>query len=218
MPMLEVRDIRKAFGELKVLNGVDISVEKGDVVAILGPSGSGKTTLLRCVSFLERADAGTLDFDGVPVDGSSKIDDILMESIEPFDFSEAVDFQTAYLSGFFADKYDVDSEQSIGRANDRIKRTTENAFASTVFGYTTVYPEHSSVVLHHGVAKYALYPVWLLTTKWNGENYTFAMNGQTGKMVGDLPMDKKAYARWFAGVGAMAAAVSFAIGYLIWLL
>ena len=64
MPMLEVRDIRKAFGELKVLNGVDISVEKGDVVAILGPSGSGKTTLLRCINFLETADSGELIFDG----------------------------------------------------------------------------------------------------------------------------------------------------------
>ena len=64
MPMLEVRDIRKAFGEVKVLNGVDISVEKGDVVAILGPSGSGKTTLLRCINFLETADSGELIFDG----------------------------------------------------------------------------------------------------------------------------------------------------------
>jgi len=64
MPMLEVRDIRKTFGDLKVLNGVDISVEKGDVVAILGPSGSGKTTLLRCINFLEIADSGELIFDG----------------------------------------------------------------------------------------------------------------------------------------------------------
>lgn len=151
--------------------------------------------------------SGDLGFERVPVDGSSKIDDILMESIEPFDFSEAVDFQTAYLSGFFADKYDVDSEQSIGRANDRIKRTTENAFASTVFGYTTVYPEHSSVVLHHGVAKYALYPVWLLTTKWNGENYTFAMNGQTGKMTGSFPVCRKRAAAWFAGICAGVTAL-----------
>lgn len=162
--------------------------------------------------------SGDLGFERVPVDGSSKIDDTLMESVEPFDFSEAVDFQTAYLSGFFADKYDVGSEDSICRANDRIKRTTENAFASTVHGYTTVFPEHSSVSLRHGVAKYALYPVWLLTTDWNGQKYTFAMNGQTGKMVGDLPMDKKAYAKWFAGIGVIAAAVSFAIGYLIHLL
>lgn len=62
--MLEVRDVRKAFGDLEVLGGVDLKVEKGDVVAILGSSGSGKTTLLRCINFLETADKGTMIFDG----------------------------------------------------------------------------------------------------------------------------------------------------------
>ena len=62
--MLEVRDVRKAFGELQVLKGIDLKVDKGDVVAILGSSGSGKTTLLRCINFLETADKGTMVFDG----------------------------------------------------------------------------------------------------------------------------------------------------------
>ncbi len=62
--MLEVRDIKKSFGSLEVLKGLEFQVEKGDVVAILGPSGSGKTTLLRCINFLETAEEGTLVFDG----------------------------------------------------------------------------------------------------------------------------------------------------------
>lgn len=62
--MLEIRNLRKAFGSLQVLKGIDLDVNKGDVVAILGSSGSGKTTMLRCLNFLERADAGTMDFDG----------------------------------------------------------------------------------------------------------------------------------------------------------
>lgn len=61
--MLQILDIKKSFGELHVLRGVDLDVEQGDVVAIIGPSGSGKTTLLRCINFLERADSGTLIFD-----------------------------------------------------------------------------------------------------------------------------------------------------------
>lgn len=62
--MLEIKNIRKTFGTLEVLKDVDLSVDKGDVVAILGPSGSGKTTLLRCINFLETADDGTMIFDG----------------------------------------------------------------------------------------------------------------------------------------------------------
>ena len=62
--MLEIRNLRKAFGPLQVLKGIDLDVNKGDVVAILGSSGSGETTMLRCLNFLERADAGTMDFDG----------------------------------------------------------------------------------------------------------------------------------------------------------
>ena len=62
--MLEIKGLKKAFGSLEVLKGVDLKVNQGDVVAILGPSGSGKTTMLRCVNFLEHADGGSLIFDG----------------------------------------------------------------------------------------------------------------------------------------------------------
>ena len=161
---------------------------------------------------------GTIGFAGVPVDGSTKMDDALMESIEPFDLTKAVDFQTAYLSGYLADKYDVDAKSSEGRANERIRRSAEEAFAATVGHYTTLVPVSSQVKLEHGVAKYALYPVWLLTTTWNGQTYTFAMNGQTGKFVGDLPVDKGAWIKWLFGIAGAVSAACFAICYLIWLL
>ncbi len=161
---------------------------------------------------------GNIGFERVPVDGSSKMPDDLMESIEPFDFTQAVDFQTAYLAGYLADKYDVDSEQSIERANERIKKSTEDSFAETVEGYTSVIPETTNLSLHKGQVKYALYPVWLLNTKWNGQQYQFAMNGQTGKMVGDLPLDKAAYRKWLIGLTALIGAAIYAFNYLMWLL
>ncbi len=162
--------------------------------------------------------AGNIGFERVPVDGSTQMPDDLMESIEPFDFSDAVDFQTAYLSGYLADRYDVTSEESINRANQRIKTSAEQAFAATVVGYTTVTPECTNVRLSNGKAKYALYPVWLLNTSWNGEKYIFAMNGQTGKFVGNLPLDKAAYWKWFGGLASICSVVAFVIMFIWWLI
>ena len=161
--------------------------------------------------------AGDIGFQHVPVDGSSKMDDTLMESIEPFDIRGAVDFRTAYLSGYLADKYDVDAAASIGRANERIKRSTEEAFAATVTGYNTVVPVSSNIKLNNSKAKYALFPVWMLNTQWKGKKFTFAINGQTGKIAGDLPMDMGAFWRWLLGVSGAVSAAVFAISYLSWL-
>lgn len=161
---------------------------------------------------------GSIGFENVPVDGSTKMADELMESIEPFNIKEAVDFQTAYLSGYLADRYDVNAKDSIVRANERIKKSTEQAFASTVRGYATVIPEQSSVSFSNGKSKYALYPVWLLNTSWEGKKYTFAMNGQTGKFVGDLPVDKAAYKKWLFGIAAGVSAACFGLSFLLWLI
>lgn len=65
---MEIRELRKSFGANTVLKGIDLTVEKGDVIAILGPSGSGKTTLLRCINFLEKSDSGTMIFDNETYD------------------------------------------------------------------------------------------------------------------------------------------------------
>jgi cystine transport system ATP-binding protein/L-cystine transport system ATP-binding protein len=91
--MLEIQNIKKSFGALQVLKGVDLNIEKGDVVAILGPSGSGKTTLLRCINFLEQADSGRMIFDG-----------------ESFDFGHMRKKQIAYLrrkTGFVFQNYNL---------------------------------------------------------------------------------------------------------------
>ena len=166
-------------------------------------------------SYFSVTRSGNIQFSRVPVDGSTKMADDLMESLEPFDFNQAVDFQTAYLSGYLADRYDVSAQDCSIRANSRIRKSTEEAFASTIRGYATVVPEGGNVQINAGVTKYALYPVWLLTTVWKGKPYLFAMNGQTGKMVGDLPMDRGAYWRWFGGLAAAFSAAAFAVCWLI---
>ncbi len=158
---------------------------------------------------------GSLAFDRVPVDGSSRMPDDLMESIEPFDASQAVDFQTAYLSGYLADRYDVNEDKSKERAKQRVKISTEVAFQDTVSGYTSVNAQQTNIQTNNGKAKYALYPVWMLTTQWRGKKYIFAMNGQTGKFTGDLPMDRGAYWLWWAIWTGILSAGAFVLIFLL---
>lgn len=161
---------------------------------------------------------GSLAFDRIPVDGSSKMPNDLMESLEPFDFKDAVPFKTAYLAGYMTDRYDVDVEHSIKDINRRVKRSAEEMFRTTVKGYHSVSPTGSSIRLKNNSVKYALYPVWLLNITWEGKKYTFAMNGQTGKFVGNLPIDKKSqkalFRKWFMALGAVSAVISALIVFL----
>ncbi len=159
--------------------------------------------------------SGKLRFEHVPADGSSQMPDDLMESIEPYNFGDTVEFNTAYLSGYLADKYDVTSEENLPRVEKRMKTSVEDEFRATVTGYDSVTTEHCRINLSGGTTTYALYPVWILTTQWNGEKFTFAMNGQTGKFVGDLPCDKGLYWKWVGILGAIGAVVGGIVGFLM---
>jgi len=150
---------------------------------------------------------GNVAFQRVPVDASKKMPDAHMDAIEPFNYAELKAFSTAYLPGFLADKYDEDAQTCSKRANDRITASTESAFAKTTKGYSTLNREYSYINLQKGDVRYALMPVWMLSTKWNGKNFLFAMNGQTGKLIGDLPVDKGKYWGWFFRISLPIMAV-----------
>ena len=156
--------------------------------------------------------AGVVPFEKIPVDGSSKMPDDHMDAIEPFDYSELKPFSTAYLPGFFADKYDVGMQESAARADERATQTARDAMYARCGGYEGVIESGGQVLLHRGKVHYALLPVWMLSTKWNGQNFLFTMNGQTGKMIGDLPVDKGKYWKFFAiAAGITTALVTAAI-------
>ncbi len=145
---------------------------------------------------------GSVNFIKVPADGSQKMDDTLMDSLEPFRYEDAVDFKTAYLSGYLAEKYDVTSEENLERVNKRIKQSLVDMFDTTIKGYDTKNVNHTNIAVNEGSIEYALLPLWMLRTKYEGEDYIFAMNGQTGKFVGSLPIDegkvKKFMIQWTA--------------------
>ncbi|MBO4758630.1 MAG: hypothetical protein J5505_01080 [Spirochaetaceae bacterium] len=131
--------------------------------------------------------AGTVDFYHIPTDASKKMPDDLMDSIEPYDYSGLIPFSTAYLPGFLADKFDVTKEESTERACTRAKNSVQQLLRSTINGYGTVSTIGSHTNIKNLKAHYAFLPVWLIHTKWNDKDFLFAMNGQTGKFVGNLP-------------------------------
>lgn len=151
---------------------------------------------------------GKISFDRIPVDGSSKMADEYMDAVEPYDYSGLVEFNTAFLSGYLADKYDVDIDNSKPRANLRVKNSTTDMFASTIIGYSSVTPQKADIRQHGGGVHYALMPVWMLNSSYKGKNYAFAMNGQTGKFIGELPVSKGRFWAWFLGMSAVFSAVA----------
>jgi hypothetical protein len=138
--------------------------------------------------------------------------DEIMESIEPFDLSQALQFQPAYLAGFLAERYDLDAERAQGRARQRLDQSGGRVFTQSVRGYSQVSCSAANVAVQGVRVHYALLPVWMLTTLWRGQRFTFAMNGQTGRMVGDLPLDRQAYWRWFGLLGGASAVAGALLG------
>ncbi len=146
--------------------------------------------------------AGSLAFEKIPVDASSKMPDDHMDSIEPFDYAQLRPFSTAYLPGYLADKYDVTIDDSRDRADTRCRETLAQALRDTVTGYGACVTEREDIALRRGKVHYALLPVWMLSTKWRGQDFLFAMYGQTGKLVGDLPTDRGRFWGMFAAIAA----------------
>ncbi len=160
--------------------------------------------------------AGHVAFEKVPVDASSKMPDNHMDSIEPYDYEKLKPFSTAYLPGFLADKFDVTVEQCRQRADQRCEGTLLSALDSTVKRYDSFTLKDSNVKLKRGKVHYALLPVWMLHTKWQGKDFLFAMNGQTGKIVGDLPINWLKVIALFAAIGIPTWLVSFLLVTWLW--
>lgn len=155
------------------------------------------------------------EFVRIPMDASTKMEDAFMESIEPFDYGMLTDFDTAYLSGYLADKYDVTSDQGEPRIRERVDNAMEELLQDSLIGYNTVVPTSKNLNIQHGKASYVLLPVWMLNTNYRGKRYTFAMNGQTGKMTGSLPVCPKRSAIWFSGIFAAVTLIASLAQYLL---
>jgi len=131
---------------------------------------------------------GDMKFTGIPHDASSRADDTLMECIEPFNYGEITDFKMSYLSGYLAEKYDITKEQAAPRVRERAVTGAVDVMKASIVGYNTVTVVMNNVnILNHKWQHYLL-PVWFLTYDYRGTKYFFAVNGQTGKFAGNLPV------------------------------
>lgn len=127
----------------------------------------------------------------VPVDGSTRFNDDIMNTIEPFDYTELLDYNHAYLSGFLAEKYDVDIDAALGDAVKRAENSTLEEMKNTVVGYDTVSVTSNKLIGMKDSHEYALLPVWMVNVKYKNKFYIFAMNGQTGEFIGNIPTSGK---------------------------
>ena len=158
--------------------------------------------------------SGTEDFENVPVDGSKEMPDDLMESLEPFDISTMVPFNMGYLAGFLANKYNVTAEANKPRALDRMKASIALDFQQTISGYSSIRPLSENVGTIKESHRYALYPVYVLNTTWQGKNYLFAMNGQSGKFVGNLPFSMAQALKYYIPISALSALAIYILYYM----
>lgn len=170
----------------------------------------GDEEITRIKRYIARRE-GSMCFENIPVDGSEKLDNRITESLEPYDLSAAVPFRPAILAGALADYADVDAHACEERATQRVETSISDALRGTVKGYTDVTERSKSIRSEGGKATPVLMPVWLMTTEKEGKTYTFALNGQTGKLTCDVPADKKKSFAWgggvFAGVLGLSALV-----------
>ncbi|MDO4941565.1 MAG: hypothetical protein Q4E73_01840 [Lachnospiraceae bacterium] len=158
---------------------------------------------------------GNMSFYHLPVDGSTKMEDETTESIEPFDYKGLKEFQPEYLAGYETDKYDVSADSAEKRAKERLCRSAEDVLYSTIHGYNTVSTKRQVISSKRGKVSYALLPVWLFETVYHGENYQFAINGQTGKMVGELPVDRSAFWKYLFGITGIGTILFSILGILL---
>lgn len=132
----------------------------------------------------------TGQFNNIPADALKDMDNVLMDSIEPFDFKEMKPFNAAYLAGFYTQRWDEDAGKNDSRAKNRAKESLQKAVMQHVgsfSGGTTI--ESEKFTWSNNQVHYAMLPVWMMYTEYKGKKYIFGMNGQTGKLMGDIPKD-----------------------------
>lgn len=138
----------------------------------------------------------------LPMDASEKMDDTTMDLLEPFNYQELKPFEMPYLSGYLAEAYSLTDKDMEGRGKHRVREYALKAARNTITGYSGVNVTSQQLRIDETKAEYVMLPVWMLNYRYQGKDYQFVLNGQSGKLVGTLPLSKGKIAGWLAGLTA----------------
>lgn len=156
-----------------------------------------------------------LNFLNVPADASEKMDDTMMDKLEPFEYKDLKDFKIPYLAGYIAEKYNYTDKDLFPRVKARAEKYVKTYIDSTLTGYSSIHYDHSFTDVKQRDAHYSLLPVWMVCYDYRQAQHNFAMNGQTGKIVGTPPLSKGKMAAWFAGLAGASFLILKIIGILM---
>lgn len=161
-----------------------------------------------------------LYYNRVPADASAKMNDEIMDKLEPYHYKDLKQFKTPYLAGYLAEKYNYDEKELLPRAERKIDSFIRSYVNGTISGYSSVSNRNEQIRTRKLKSTYVLFPVWMVYYDFDRQEHTFAMNGQTGKVVGKPPISTKKVALWFGGIAASAflaiKTVAFLIGGVLW--
>jgi len=156
-----------------------------------------------------------LGFLKIPADASERMNDALMDLLEPYDYSGLSDFKMPFLSGFFSEKFNFPASELFPRIRRRVNEYCEKQARSTISGYGTVSVISSQTDAKSAESAFALLPVYSLSFTYKNKPYLFAMNGQTGKISGKPPISKLKVGLWFAGLTGLFFGLIRAVNLLI---
>lgn len=159
---------------------------------------------------------GSMNFDNIPVDASTHFDNDIMNSIEPFNYEDLIPYNHAYLSGFYAEKYDQDSDQVYTEAESRALNTAQEVLKDDAKLYTTKVVTSNNLTSSQEDKVYALLPVWMVNVKYKNKMHIFAMNGQTGEFIGNIPLDKKKAFLYTIIIFTISLLITILISYLMY--
>lgn len=160
---------------------------------------------------------GTMNYSKIPIDGSTRFENDIMNTIEPFNYEELIPYNHAYLSGFYAEKYDQDAKDVFAEAADRSINSTKEILKNDTRLYATKMIVKDSIVAKEITRYYTMLPVWMVNVKYKDKMHIFAMNGQTGEFIGNIPLDVKKTILYFSLIFGISFVIVIVLSLIIYL-